>query len=95
MPPHPHTDNIKQWQVSKVHKTFGYYVFDDILYEYIYLKNLAEEIITKDISIHIFYACDENFLKYTVVSLTSLIESTHVQNTHTSHRYTETIQAAW
>ena len=36
--PIPHTDNIKQWQVSKIHKTFGYYSFDDILYEYIYLK---------------------------------------------------------
>ena len=36
--PFPHTDNIKQWQVSRVHKVFGYYQFDDILYEYIYLK---------------------------------------------------------
>lgn len=36
--PFPHTDNIKQWQVSKIHKVFGYYRFDDILYEYIYLS---------------------------------------------------------
>lgn len=36
--PYPHTDNIKQWQVSRVHKVFGYYCFDDILYEYIYLS---------------------------------------------------------
>lgn len=36
--PYPHTDNIKQWMVSRVHKVFHYYVFDDILYEYIYLK---------------------------------------------------------
>lgn len=36
--PYPHTDNIKQWQVSKVHKVFRYYQFDDILHEYIYLK---------------------------------------------------------
>lgn len=36
--PYPHTDNIKQWHVSKVHKVFHYYQFDDILYEYIYLK---------------------------------------------------------
>lgn len=41
--PYPHTDNIKQWHVSKVHKVFGYYQFDDILYEYIYLKRLFEE----------------------------------------------------
>lgn len=37
--PYPHTDNIKQWHVSRVHKVFGYYCFDDILYEYVYLKN--------------------------------------------------------
>ncbi len=36
--PYPHTANIKQWNVSKVHKIFKYYEFDDILYEYIYLK---------------------------------------------------------
>ncbi|MBQ9774147.1 MAG: lipopolysaccharide biosynthesis protein [Clostridia bacterium] len=36
--PYPHTDNVKQWQVSRVHKIFKYYQFDDILYEYIYLK---------------------------------------------------------
>ena len=36
--PWPHTDNIKQWQVSRVHRVFRYYVFDDILYEYIYLR---------------------------------------------------------
>lgn len=36
--PFPHTDNIKQWQVSKVHRVFRYYQFDDILYEYIYLN---------------------------------------------------------
>jgi lipopolysaccharide biosynthesis glycosyltransferase len=36
--PYPHTDNIKQWHVSRVHKVFKYYQFDDILYEYIYLK---------------------------------------------------------
>ncbi len=40
--PYPHTDNVKQWQVSRVHKIFGYYVFDDILYEYIYLKEKFE-----------------------------------------------------
>ncbi len=40
--PYPHTDNIKQWYVSRVHKVFGYYNFDDILYEYIYLKERFE-----------------------------------------------------
>ena len=40
--PYPHTENVKQWQVSKIHKIFGYYQFDDILYEYIYLKSLYE-----------------------------------------------------
>ena len=36
--PYPHTDNIKQWHVSRVHKVFRYYQFDDIFYEYIYLR---------------------------------------------------------
>ena len=36
--PYPHTDNVKQWQVSRIHKIFGYYVFDDILYEYVFRK---------------------------------------------------------
>lgn len=36
--PYPHTANIKQWNVTKVHKVFGYENFDDILYEYIYQK---------------------------------------------------------
>ena len=40
--PYPHTDNIKQWHVTKVHKVFGYDQFDDILYEYIYLKKKFE-----------------------------------------------------
>lgn len=42
--PYPHTDNIKQWHVSRVHKVFKYYQFDDVLYEYIYLiKKFNEE----------------------------------------------------
>ncbi len=36
--PYPHTENIKQWQVSEIHRVFGYYEFDDILFEYIYFK---------------------------------------------------------
>ncbi len=41
--PYPHTDNIKQWHVSKMLKTFKYFNFDDILFEYIYLKRSFEE----------------------------------------------------
>ena len=33
--PYPHTENIKQWQVDKVHNVFHYYQFDDILNEYL------------------------------------------------------------
>ncbi|MDD6307236.1 MAG: glycosyltransferase [Clostridiales bacterium] len=40
--PYPHTDNIKQWRVSDIHRIFRYYVFDDILYEYLYLKKKYE-----------------------------------------------------
>lgn len=36
--PYPHTDNIKQWHVTKVHSVFHYNQFDDVLFEYIYLK---------------------------------------------------------
>ncbi|MBQ8165307.1 MAG: lipopolysaccharide biosynthesis protein [Clostridia bacterium] len=47
--PYPHTDNIKQWHVSKVHKVFRYYQFDDILYEYIYLKEkFNREVLNND-----------------------------------------------
>ena len=46
--PYPHTDNVKQWQVSRIHKIFGYYTFDDILYEYIYLK----EKFTREITVN-------------------------------------------
>ena len=40
--PYPHTANIKQWNVSKIHQIFGYYQFDDILFDYIYLKKKFE-----------------------------------------------------
>lgn len=36
--PYPHTANIKQWMVSDIHRIFGYYQFDDILYDYLYYK---------------------------------------------------------
>ena len=32
--PYPHTENIKQWQVDKVHEIFHYHQFDDILEKY-------------------------------------------------------------
>ena len=32
--PYPHTENIKQWQVDRVYKKFGYRQFDDIYAEY-------------------------------------------------------------
>ena len=36
--PYPHTENIKQWQVDKVHGVFRYHQFDDILDEYAAIK---------------------------------------------------------
>ncbi|MBQ7158128.1 MAG: lipopolysaccharide biosynthesis protein [Treponema sp.] len=36
--PFPHTANIKQWKITQIHKIFGYECFDDILYEYVYLR---------------------------------------------------------
>ena len=32
--PYPHTENIKQWHIDKVHKTFRYHTFDAIYDEY-------------------------------------------------------------
>ena len=40
--PYPHTANIKQFHITKVHTIFKYQQFDDILYEYVYLKGLYE-----------------------------------------------------
>lgn len=42
--PYPHTDNIKQWHICKIHKIFGYYCFDDVLHEYVRLKTDYERI---------------------------------------------------
>jgi hypothetical protein len=28
--PYPHTENIKQWQIERVHKVFRYRQFDDV-----------------------------------------------------------------
>lgn len=41
--PYPHTDNIKQWHVDKMHKVFRYHQFDDILEEYLERKKRFEE----------------------------------------------------
>jgi len=38
--PYPHTENIKQWQVERVRKVFRYKEFDDVLDEYLRLKEL-------------------------------------------------------
>ena len=36
--PYPHTDNIKQWQVERVRRVFGYHALDDIFDEFLTLK---------------------------------------------------------
>lgn len=41
--PYPHTDNVKQWQVERIHKIFGYRQFDDILNEYLRLRREFEQ----------------------------------------------------
>ena len=40
--PYPHTENYKQWNVTEVHKILKCYMFDEDLYEYIYLKKKFE-----------------------------------------------------
>lgn len=36
--PYPHIENVKQWQISRMYRLFGYWQFDDVLYEYLYWK---------------------------------------------------------
>ena len=36
--PYPHIENVKQWQVEKVRKVFGYTEFDDIFDKFLELK---------------------------------------------------------
>ena len=36
--PYPHTENIKQWNIDKVHKIYKCHVFDDDLEEYKKIK---------------------------------------------------------
>lgn len=41
--PFPHVENVKQWNVARVFRLFGYESFADILYEFIYLKKKFEK----------------------------------------------------
>ncbi len=41
--PYPRTVNIKPWKVSDIHRVFGCYHFDDVLYEYIYYRKLYDK----------------------------------------------------
>ena len=40
--PYPHTENVKQWNVSRMYRVFGYHQFDDVIYEYLYWKGKYE-----------------------------------------------------
>ncbi len=40
--PYPHYERVKQWDIFKIHSKLHYYQFDDILYEYVYLKKEFE-----------------------------------------------------
>jgi len=42
--PYPHTENIKQWHIEKVHKKFKYKEFDDIYEKF---ENLKKEFLNK------------------------------------------------
>ncbi len=45
--PYPHTENVKQWQVDRVRRVFGYTAFDDVLEEYLTFK-LSREVNTDE-----------------------------------------------
>lgn len=40
--PYPHTENVKQWNVGRMYRVFGYTQFDDVLFEYLYWKGKYE-----------------------------------------------------
>ncbi len=44
--PYPHTDNIKQWHIDRVHTVFKYRQFDDIYEEYLTLKQNYDSEVT-------------------------------------------------
>lgn len=81
--PYFHTINIKQWHIDKLHNVYKCFEFDDILNDYIRLKNefeQAEEIKTIDKVVPIFFASDCNYLPYLTVAIKSLIEKSSKQN---------------
>lgn len=41
--PYPHVDNVKQWQIERVHHVFGYHQFDDVYEKYLNIKQFLEE----------------------------------------------------
>ena len=41
--PYPHTDNIKQWHIDRVHSVFGYRQFDDIYEHYLSVIDPSKE----------------------------------------------------
>jgi lipopolysaccharide biosynthesis glycosyltransferase len=41
--PYPHTDNIKQWHIDKVHSIFKYNQFDDIYDEYLRITSTPKK----------------------------------------------------
>jgi len=47
--PYPHIENLKQWQVQRVHKVLKYYQFDDIYADYFYFKKKYEIEILKQV----------------------------------------------
>ena len=40
--PYPHTDNIKQWDVQRVHSVYHYHEFDSVLDRYLNLKEKCD-----------------------------------------------------
>ncbi len=41
--PYPHTENIKQWQIDRVRRVFGYTCFDDVFDEYMTLTHRKDK----------------------------------------------------
>lgn len=102
--PYPHTDNIKQWQVERVRRVFGYPAFDDVSTNFkterISLTRTGAYKRMNEL-IPIFFAADDAFVKYTLVALTSLKANAdpnrryqiYILQTRVSERYREAFES--
>ncbi len=79
--PYPHVDNVKQWHVDKVRKVFKYKVFDDVLDEYVSVKESYEKSHNQpdggstkmnNPAVNLFFSCDDAYIPMLAATLESI-----------------------